>query len=83
MKTVVGVIKKQKSKSEKSIKSLKKLYQNLVHCNLEIICAVPPHGLIVTKFQPDLMKTVGGVIRKPSLDGWTDTEGHVDGWTDT
>ena len=35
-----------KVKSEKSLKNCNK-YQNLVYCDLEIICAVSSHGLTV------------------------------------
>ena len=45
--------------------------------NLRTICAVPPHGLNVHQVSHDPMKTLGGVIRKPSPDGQKDIGGYT------
>ena len=49
-------------------KWLKKCNNYLVYCNFQTIHAISPDGLS-TKFQWDLMKTVGGVLQQQSVDG--------------
>ena len=57
---------------------LNKLYlKNLVYCNLETICAVPPHGLTVHQVSTQSDETLGGVVQKGSAKRQADTGGYT------